>query len=106
MSTHIVNVAFDFDDDKVRKILEDSAEKKVIDELKEEVYRSLSKRSYGYGQYSKEEILKSLAERAVDSFFEDYKNEIIQEAAKILADKLVRSKAVKEATKQVLESAT
>ena len=106
MSTHVVNVAFDFDDDKVQKILEDSAEKKVIDELKEEVYRSLSKRSYGYGQYSKEEILKSLAEESIDSFFEDYKNEIIQEAAKILAEKLVRSKAVKEATKQVLESAT
>ena len=106
MSTHIVNVAFDFDDDKVRSILENSAERKVIEGLKDDCYATMVKRSYGYGNYSAEDAIKRLVEKSVDSFFEDYKDEIIQEAAKILADKLARSKAVREATKQVLESAT
>ena len=104
MSTHVVNVAFDFDDDKVRQILEDSAEQKVIDEIKDDCYKAIVKRSYGYGNYSKEEAVQRLVTSSVDAFFEDYKEEIIKEAAKILAEKLIRSKAVREATKEVLES--
>ena len=106
MSTHIVNVAFDFDDDKVRSILENSAEQKVIEGLKDDCYKVITKRSYGYPNYSIDDAIKRLVEKGIDSFFEDYKDEIIAEAARILADKLVRSKAVKEATKQVLELAT
>ena len=106
MSQHVVNIAFDFDDDKVRKILEDSAEQQVIADIKSDIYNQLGKKRYGYGNYTKEEILNNLASKGIDSFLEDYKDEILNLAATKLADRLIRTKAVREMTKEVLESAT
>lgn len=108
MSTHIVNVAFDFDDDKVRKTLEESAEKKVIDNLLTDIKKAICTKSKNYyGYYSNVDVtdenftngLKAIVYDEVDKVLLDNKDAIIELAADKLADKLSKTKAAKELLK-------
>lgn len=107
MSQHIVNVAFDFDDDKVRKILEESAEKKVLDALTTDIKKSICKgadRYYGYYETkslddSFKDSLHTMVSNKIDKVLLDYKDEIINLAADKLAERLSRTKAARELLK-------
>ena len=108
MSQHIVNVAFDFDDDKVRKTLEESAEKKVIDNLLTDIKKAICSKSdryyyYGYNEKVSDENfesgLKAIVYDEIDKVLLDNKDTIIELTADKLADKLSRTKAAKELLK-------
>lgn len=106
MSTHIVNVAFDFDDDKVRKTLEESAEKKVIDNLLTDIKKAICSKSDNYWGYNAkvsdenfESGLKAIVYDEIERVLLDNKDTIIELAADKLADKLSRTKAAKELLK-------
>lgn len=109
MSTHVVNVAFDFDDDKVRKTLEESAEKKVIDNILTDIKKAICSKSdryyYGYNNAKPndenfESGLKVIIYDEIDKVLLDNKDKIIELAAEKLADKLSRTKAAKELIKK------
>jgi len=106
MSTHIVNVAFDFDDDKVRKTLEESAEKKVIENLLKDIKKSICKSSDNYYGYrvdvtdeNFESGLKAIIYDEVDKMLINNKDAIIELAADRLAERLSKTKAAKELLK-------
>lgn len=106
MSTHIVNVAFDFDDDKVRKTLEESAEKKVIDTLTNDIKKAICSKSdsyYGYNAKPNDENftngLKAIVYDEIDKVLLDNKDKIIEIAADKLAERLSKTKAAKELIK-------
>lgn len=103
MSQHIVNVAFDFDDDKVRKILEESAYNAVIKDIKKDIMEAVIDNTYKKGESFFKEKLRYMVQDSIDSVLEDYKPEIINAAAEKLAEKFSRTKAFKDKMKEAME---
>lgn len=105
MSTHVVNIAFDFDDDKVRKILEDSAYNAVIKDIKEDIKKSLIRNPYrtSISDDAYKNEIKEMVQNSIDSVLEDYKEEIIQAAADRLAEKFSKTKVFKDKMKEAME---
>ena len=106
MSTHIVNIAFDFDDDKVRKTLEESAEKKVIDNLLTDIKKAICSKSDNYWGYNAkvsdenfESGLRAIVYDEIDKVLLDNKDKIIELTADKLAERLSKTKAAKELIK-------
>ena len=89
---HIVQIAFDFDDDKVTKSIEANVEKEVIKNITKEIEKEFFEKSYGY-----ESGLKNVVTSVVKEVVEEKKDDIVKMASQMLCEKLFRSKAVKEA---------
>ena len=104
---HILQVAFEFDDEAVKKKLENQCFKEVVDKITSD-YKKVYADQYKYNGYSRwpgsEEKLNNQFEQAVcdhvvtaiDGFCESHKDEIINLAADKLADRLSRTKKAKE----------
>lgn len=78
----------------------------MVDNITDEVKQIIYKKDY-YGRgYNDDnpEPLRELVERNVQEIMSAHKDQIIEMAANKLSDTLKRSKAVKEAVGQVLES--
>lgn len=104
---HIVNVAFDFDDEKVKASIENQVHKEVIDNITNEIKQNMYRKKWGECGYDKNDPgpLKNMIEKNVKDILEEHKEMIIEIAANKLADSLKRSKAVKEAVGHVLDEA-
>jgi hypothetical protein len=91
---HIVQFAIGIDDDAIVKLIEESAEKKITDEIKQEVMKLM----FECNPYSGKrlEYPTNWTRMQIESFLVGHKEEIIQCAGNILAEKLMRTKAVKE----------
>lgn len=89
---HIVQIAFDFDDEKVTKSIEKNVESEVIKNITGEVKREFIEKRYG-----NESGLKDMVAAVVKEVIEEKKNDIVKMASQMLCDKLFRTKAVKEA---------
>lgn len=96
MMEHIVQFGITIDDDAIKRNLESIAAREITKELKEQIfnYNSWNDRTIGLSGY---------AEQLVRDFFIEYKDTIIEEAAKIVADSIKRSKKYKEALAKVTE---
>ena len=104
---HILQVAFQFDDEAVKKRLEDQCFGEVVDRIVKE-YKSVVSERYHYSGWdpyaSKEKKLEDRFLQAVrddvlesvNDFCIQHKDEIIDLAASKLADKLSRTKKAKE----------
>lgn len=104
---HIINIAFELDDDAIRKAAEKSVEKEADKIIKEIFLDQLA--PYGYGYFSKEkerdwDRFNRRIENAVVTFFDDKKEEIIDVAATKLVESLKRTKAWKEKYGEVIGS--
>ena len=104
MTQHIVNVAFDFDDQKVREILEQSAvedvENKLLGEIKEAI------RGEGYYRATEKEAMKSMVERQIDRFLEENRDTIIEVVVERLYERISRVKKVRNVKDAVEENET
>lgn len=89
---HIVQIAFDFDDEKVTRSIEGNVEKEVIKNITREVEKDFIKKNYG-----NESGLKDVVTAVVKEVIETRKDDIVKMASQMLCDKLFRTKAVKEA---------
>ena len=103
---HIVQFAIGIDDEAIKKRVEESAEKQIVDRFYKDFTLSLRKDYWASHNVDSgiREKCNALAKEAVDNIIEKHKNEIIEEAAKILADRLLRTKAAKEMLENVVES--
>ena len=96
---HILNIAFDFDDNRVRNVIEKQACEQVINKLAKDIENALAAEASGY-YYNRSKVgdsIAAIAKSRVDRIIDDNKDIIIQEAAKQLADRLMRTKAAKNA---------
>lgn len=106
---HIIQFGIGIDDDRIRKSIEENAEKIILKNIEDSVRSSLFKKDY-YGRgYSK--IPTDYLDEKVDDFLKAHKDEILDMAATKLADRLAKSKRGKEilegfADKDTLASAT
>lgn len=107
MSTHIINVAFDFDDEKVKRSLEKSAESEILKSIKDDIVSEISKKSDIFYGVSKEDKyrdgLRKMVKDSIDTMLEDYKDEIVYAASVRLAERLSKTKTAKEMLKETIE---
>lgn len=92
---HIIQFGVTVDDDAIRKRIEEQAANTVIKEIKKQL-------GIDRGHYSNENVIHRLVEEEVTALFYKHKDAIVKEAGKQLANKLIRTKQVKEATSEIL----
>ena len=92
---HIVQLAISIDDGRIIAGVEEAARNQIVNDLQKKLMLCVFNTKY----YGSEEINTSDPKEWVrsrfDEFMEAHKDQIIDAAAKILADKLARSKAAK-----------
>ena len=96
---HIINVAFDFDDEIVKRRIEEHAEEYVLGGIKEEIHKYLFGDRLGYRFDRTHDIAVGLVKSVID----DNKEAIIDVAGRYLAEKLARTKAAREKLGEVLD---
>lgn len=107
MSTHILNIAFDFDDEAVRRKLVECAYDQVVERLTDEAKSSIggvvdvSASPWEPARRGKVDW-KRVIEGRVDLLIGELRGEIVEAAAEKLADRLARTKAAREALGRVL----
>lgn len=95
---HVVQVGFSFDEDKIIDSMTKSLEKKLSDEIEDGVRKNFFKKNDYYGN-----DIPSMAQWAMKVWLNDHQDELIQETASMLVEKLWRTKAVKDMVKAVGE---
>ena len=94
---HIVQIAFDFDDERVRQTIENTVKKEVINGIQTDITKALL---HNFGSWngawdrSKENALVDLMRERTDEFLKENKDVILE--AKNLSERLARSKKGKE----------
>lgn len=92
---HIVQFAVGIDDKAITDRVEMSAEKQIIEHLEQEVRNKLFDSRTWARDAKPGDPLSAYSERIINNFLEANKNDILEKAAKYLAEKLARSKAGK-----------
>ena len=92
---HIVQIAFDFDDERVRQTIENTVKKEVIDGIQADITKALL-RNFGSWNCSKESALVDLMRERTDNILKENKDVILEAAAKNLSERLAKSKKGKE----------
>lgn len=106
---HIVQFGIGIDDEAIRKIIMEKAEKSIMQDLMKQIQTDIDKQIFviDTGWHSngcKRVGLQGWVNDLVVKLLEDHKTEIIEMASEKLADKMSRTKAVKEAmTEKVRE---
>lgn len=86
---HIVQIGVSVDDDRIEKAVVESATKAITKEMREHIF------SY-YGS-----SLTGTAEEIVENCIKEWKPEIIEKAAELVAESMKRSKAYREKVKEI-----
>lgn len=98
---HIVQFAIGIDDDRIVNLVEENASNQIIGELKQQVAnRIFSAYYYGSNANPKRDPLSDMSERIVADFLNENKEAILQRAAEVLADKMFRSKTMRDKLKE------
>ena len=99
---HIVQFGIGIDDEAIRKIIMEKAEKSILDDLKKQIRTDIDNQIFvidrgWYGKDYKRVGLQDWVKDLVEKSLKDNKDQIIKMASEKLADKMSRTKAVKEA---------
>ncbi len=97
---HIVQFAIGIDDKAIQNRIEEYAYRDVLDKLAKNAVDSVFAHT---NAYSRENMCKTLMEDALRSFLEERKDEIIDKAANMLADRFQRTKKYREAMGDAIE---
>lgn len=88
---HIVQIAFDFDDDKIRRSIESNIEKEIINNTQEKIYKEFFAKRWG-----EDKPIENMVFNLVTELIKSHKEEIVDMAAKSMCDRMLRRKGVKE----------
>ena len=99
---HILQFAVNIDDDAIVKNIIKNAEKNITKELEKQVRSCLFKTGTDYYGRDYNAGMTTWMENYVKEFFITNKDEIIYAAANKLANKMIKTKAVKEAIGDVI----
>lgn len=91
---HIVQFAIGIDDKTIQNRIEEHAYTDVLDKLAKEAMDTVFAHT---NAYSRENMWKTMMGNALQSFLEEHKDEIIDKAANLLADRFQRTKKYREA---------
>lgn len=98
---HIVQFGIGIDDEAIRKIIMEKAEKSIVEDLKKQIRTEIIREIFvcdtdWYGKERKID-LQDWVKDLVAKTLKDNKEQIIKMASDKLADKMSRTKAIKEA---------
>ena len=96
---HIVQFAINIDDKTIQNRIEEHAYSDVLNKLTKNAVDSVFSHS---SAYSRDIMWESLMGEALQSFLDERKNEIIDKAANMLADRFQRTKKYREAMGAVI----
>lgn len=96
---HIVQFAIGIDDETIQNRIEEHAYSDVLNKLTKNAVDSVFSHS---SAYTRDIMWESLMGEALQSFLEERKNEIIDKAANMLADRFQRTKKYREAMGAVI----
>lgn len=91
---HIVQFAINIDDKTIQNRIEEHAYTDVLDKLAKEAMDTVFAHT---NAYSRENMWKTVLVGALQRFLEERKDEIIDKAANMLADRFQRTKKYREA---------
>lgn len=97
---HIVQFAIGIDDETIQNRIEEHAYTDVLNKLTKNGVDSVFSHS---SAYSRELMWEKLLDDALQSFLEERKDEIIDKAANMLADRFQRTKKYREAMGDAIE---
>lgn len=105
---HVINIAFDFDDNKVKEIAENAIDNDINSIIEKIIIDYLApEKSYyqGWGKKTERswEELKNKINDRIDAMLNEHKDEIIEMASDKLVDSYKRTKAWKEKVNQKLD---
>lgn len=96
---HIVQFAINIDDKTIQNRIEEHAYRDVLDKLAKNAVDSVFSHS---SAYTRDIMWEGLMGEALQSFLEERKDEIIDKAANMLADRFQRTKKYREAMGAVI----
>lgn len=96
---HIVQFAIGIDDKAIQNRIEEHAYRDVLDKLAKEAMDTVFAHT---NAYSRENMWKTMMVGALQRFLEERKDEIIDKAANMLADRFQRTKKYREAMGAVI----
>ena len=96
---HIVQFAIGIDDEAIRKRIEQTAEKQIIDSIREDI----SDRIFRETTWAKDSVLQNWVKDIVVEAILEHKDDIIKSAAMDLCEYMKRTKAVREAVAGAVE---
>lgn len=97
---HIVQFAINIDDKTIQNRIEEHAYRDVLDKLAKEATDTVFAHT---NAYSRENMWKTVLVGALQRFLEERKDEIIDKAANMLADRFQRTKKYREAMGTAIE---
>lgn len=97
---HEVMIPMEFNTDAVEQKLEKDGYDELMGRIYERCEQELPKK-WGYGS-NREVSWKEFVERAADRFMDSHKNEILEAAAKRMVDRMVKTKAYREAVAEAV----
>ena len=97
---HIIQFAIGIDDDRIVKLVEDNASKQIIGDLKQQVANRIFSTYYcGQNANPSTDKLSDLSVQIVSDFLKDNKDVIVERASELLADKILKSKTMRDKIK-------
>ena len=96
---HVINIAFDFDDEKVTKIAENAIENDIDSIIEKIIKDYLAPKRYTYWNNKTERSWEGLSNKIndrIDAMLNKHKDEIIEMASDKLVNSYKRTKAWKE----------
>ena len=104
MGAYSVPIVIGVDEEKIAKAVENDVERQVIDNLTQMITKSIfRKRNYYNDKYDDPSMIIEMTKEKVNQILAEHEEEIIQGAIDKLADKLARTKVVKEAAAEAVK---
>ena len=105
MAVYQVPVVIGVDEERIAREIENNVENRVVNKICDELKQIMYKKQYynGAPDIHNPEPLRDMVRQEVVKVIQDKEDVIIEAAAEKLADKLSRSKAVREMAKKVAE---
>lgn len=98
---HIVSFGISFDDETIKKHIQERAYQDVRDQL---VSQAMSQLRSGRPSYRDDDMWKRMAANALTSWIDQHKDDVIEAAANVLADRFSRTKAFKQRMNEAIDS--
>lgn len=100
---HIIQFAIGIDDDRIVKLVEDNASKQIIRDIKQQIANRIFSAHYsGQNANPSRDKLSTASEGIVSDFLKDNKDVIVERASEMLADRIFRSKIMRDKIKDSL----
>ena len=97
----IINIPLQVDEQKMEEVLQRDYEGKVLNKINEYIKTTLANNAEKYYGDKVSDGMRVLVEAQIDKFLKVHKDEIIENAAHAMAEKLARSKRGKELLEEV-----